>query len=86
MTITLDLPDEIMLGLTIRAAEEDLKLDEVMADLLRRGQSGVAAEQTPTRNRVRFPIVHCAHLARPGEELTTERVATILIEAGGCER
>ena len=80
MRTTLDLPDELMRAVRIRAAEENLKLKDVVADLLRRGLSASAAGKTPSRNRVRFPIVQCAHAARPGEEMTPERVATILME------
>jgi hypothetical protein len=32
------------------------------------------------RRRVRLPLVQCAHEAPPGEELTPERVAQILID------
>ena len=80
MRTTLDLPDELMRAVRIRAAEENLKLKDVVADLLRRGLSARARGKTPIRNRVRFPIVQCAHPARPGEEMTPERVATILME------
>jgi hypothetical protein len=31
------------------------------------------------RRRVRFPLVECAHAARPDEEITPERLAEILL-------
>ena len=65
----------------IRAAEENLKLKDVVADLLRLGLSAIAAGRRRVRNRVRFPLVQCAHPAKLGEELTPERVAAVLAEA-----
>ena len=70
-----------MRAVKIRAAEENLRLKDVVADLLRRGLTSLATGRPAVRNRVQFPIVQCAHPARPGEELTPERVATILLEA-----
>lgn len=81
MKTTLDLPDELMRAVRIRAAEENLKLKDVVAELLRLGLSAVAAGNRTVRNRVRFPLVQCAHPAKPGEELTPELVAALLAEA-----
>lgn len=78
MKTTLDLPDELMRPVRIRAAEENQKLDDVVADLLRLGLSAIASRNRTVRNRVGFPLVQCAHPAKPGEELTPERVAEIL--------
>jgi plasmid stability protein len=84
MKTTLDLPDDLMRAVKIRAAEENRKLKDIIADLLRRGlaqEPGVAT----VRQRVRLPLVQCAHEARPDEEMTPERVAEVLLEeeAGG---
>ena len=64
-----------------RAAEENLELGEVVTSLLRRGLAATSAEKPMVRNRVQFPLVKCAHPAKPGDELTPERVAEILGEA-----
>ena len=80
MKTTLDLPDELMRAVKIRAAEENLELREVVANLLRLGLVAASAEQRTVRNRVQFPLVECAQPAPPGEELTAERVAAILEE------
>jgi len=32
------------------------------------------------RRRVKLPLVQCAHKAPPGEEMTPERVAEVLLE------
>jgi len=80
MKTTLDLPDELMRTVRIRAVRENRKLKDLVADLLRRG-----LDETPTgvgqdRHRVRLPLVPCAHTARPSDEMTPGRVATILAE------
>jgi hypothetical protein len=84
MKTTLDLPDELMRAVKIRAVEENQRLKQTIAELLRRGldqQRGTPAEVV---RRVELPLVECAHDARPGEEMTPERVAEILLreEAG----
>ena len=85
MRTTLDLPDELMRAVRIRAAEENLKLREAVAELLRLGLSAVSAERPTVRRRVRLPLVRCAHPARPGEEITPERAADILIEGEAAD-
>jgi plasmid stability protein len=80
MKTTLDLPDNLMRAVKIRAAEENRKLKDVIADLLRHGLSLPSEKPPVARQRVRLPLVQCAHEARPGEELTPERVAQILSE------
>lgn len=79
MKTTLDLPDDLVRAVKIRAVEENKKLKDTIADLLRRGlaQHG----QKPTvRRRLKLPLVECAHEARPGDEMTPERVAEILLD------
>lgn len=83
MKTTVDLPDELLRAVKIRAAAEGRRLREVMADLIRlgleqetRGAQGRSGERTEAR--VRLPLVRCAHPAAPGEELTPERVAALL--------
>jgi hypothetical protein len=79
MKTTLDLPDDLMRAVKIRAAEENRKLKDLIADLLRRGLAQ-PPEKPKVQHRVRLPLVHCAHEARPGEEMTPDRVAELLIE------
>lgn len=57
-----------------------MKRKDVIANLLRRGPTAAMAEEQTVRNRVQFPLVECKHPAKPGEELTPERVAEILLE------
>jgi plasmid stability protein len=75
---TLDLPDDLMREVKIRAVMENRKLKDAIADLLRRGLS--QRSQPRIRHRVAFPLVRCARKARPDEEMTPERVAGILLE------
>jgi hypothetical protein len=77
---TLDLPDDLLREIKIRAVKENRKLKDAIADLLRRGLSRKRLEPRKVRHRVKLPIVRCAHAARPEEEITPERAAEILLE------
>ena len=77
MKTTLDLPDDLMREIKMRAVREDRTLKDLIAHLLRRGLA--ANEQPrPVRHRVKLPLIHSTHPAAPGEELTPERIAQIL--------
>lgn len=81
MKTTVDLPAELVRAIKIRAIEENRKLKEMIAELLRRGLGeGSSNEQEAVSRRVRLPLVQTAHLAKPEEELTPERVAAILLD------
>jgi plasmid stability protein len=76
MKTTLDLPDDLVREVKFRAVRENRKLKDAIAELLRRGLS----QKSATGSRVELPLVQCAHAARPGEEVTPERVAEILLQ------
>lgn len=80
MRTTLDLPDELMRTVKVRAAQEDRKLKDVIAELLERGLAETAGEPRTVRHRVRLPLVECLHEARPEDEMTPERVAGVLLD------
>ena len=80
MKTTLDLPDDLMRAVKIRAVEENRKLKDTIAELLRRGLAREPGVPPTVRRRVTLPLVECAHEARRGEEMTPERVAQILLE------
>jgi plasmid stability protein len=80
MKTTLDLPDDLVRAVKIRAVEENRKLKDVIADLLRRGLAQKRGASVAARKRLKLPLVECAHEARPGEEMTPERVAEVLLE------
>lgn len=80
MKTTLDLPDELMRAIKVRAAQQDRKIKDVVAELLRSGlsQAGNGPTIAPTR-RVKLPLVRCEHSAHPDREMTPERVAATLL-------
>lgn len=80
MKTTLDLPDDLMRALKMRAVEERRTLKDLIADLLRRGLAQEPDAPPTIRLRVQLPLIQCAHEARPGEEMTPERVAEVLLE------
>ena len=80
MKTTLDLPDDLMRAVKIRAVQDNRRLKHTIADLLRRGLAEERTVPAPTQRRVKLPLVKCAHEARPGEEMTPERVAEVLLE------
>jgi plasmid stability protein len=79
MKTTLDLPDELMRAVKIRAAQEDRKLKDMVAELLRVGLDADQSSQPRRGHRVQFPLIRGGHPARPEEELTPERIAEILL-------
>jgi plasmid stability protein len=79
MRTTLDLPDDLMRAVKIRAAQEDSKLKDLIENLLRRALALGQGPSASTSSRPRLPLVECRHAARPGEEMTPERVAAALL-------
>lgn len=80
MKTTLDLPDDLVREVKIHAVNENRKLKDAVADLLRRGLDQKLAMPAKARRRLKLPLVECAHEARPDEEMTAERLAKVLIE------
>ena len=80
MKTTLELPDDLMRAIKIRAVNEDRKLKDVVAELLRRGLAAEEARARKVGHRVRLPLITGGHPAAPGEELTADRIAEILAE------
>ncbi|MGH9072077.1 MAG: antitoxin [Acidimicrobiales bacterium] len=63
MKTTVELPDELMRSVKIRAVNEGRRLKDVMADVIRRGLAqGPADSATPPRppRKVTLPLVRCA--------------------------
>ncbi len=79
MKTTLDLPDDLVREVKIRAVTENRRLKDTVADLLRQGLSRRVSPRG-VRRRVTLPLVACAHHARPGQEMTPERVARALLD------
>ena len=96
MKTTLDLPDDLVKQLKLRAVHEGKKLKDAVAETLRAGLAARKKRVKRTggggRDRVvvrkdrltGLPVIQCRRAASPAEELTPERVAQILAgqEAG----
>ena len=80
MKTTLNLPDDLMRAVKLRAVEENRKLTDMIADLLRRGLAQEPAASPSVPSRVKLPLVKGAHRARPDEEMTPARVAQVLLD------
>jgi plasmid stability protein len=78
MKTTLDLPDELMREIKVRAAREDRKLKDLVTELLRQGLA--AQQEQPRRiHRVKLPLIHGSP-AKPGEDVTPERLHELLLD------
>jgi plasmid stability protein len=80
MKTTLDLPDDLLRAVKIRAAAENRTLEDTIADLLQHGLAQQSEAPPAASQRVQLPPVPCAHQAGSAAELTPERVAEVLIE------
>jgi hypothetical protein len=79
MKTTLELPDDLMREVRIRAAKENKKLKDVMTELVQRGLATAPDDRTG-RHRMQFPILAGGQPAEPGREMTPERVADALLK------
>jgi hypothetical protein len=90
MKTTLELPDELMKRVKLRALHEGKKLKDTAAELLRMGLAagGKAANgaKKMTGPRIRtdkktgIPVIQCRRIPSRGRELTPQRVAEILAD------
>lgn len=81
MKTTLDLPDELMRAIKVRAAQQGRKMKDVVTELLRSGLSQThSGAPIPTPRRVQLPLVHCGGAATREQEMTPERVAAALLD------
>jgi hypothetical protein len=86
MKITVELPDSLVKEIKRRALDEDLKLKDALAGLLRRGlelpDSAHAEDDTPSYRidaETGLPVIHCRRAARPNDEMTADRIKEILL-------
>lgn len=73
MRTTLNLPADLMRAVKIMAAEQNRTMQDVIAELLRKGLA-----YSPTvgeRETVKLPLIACA---RPSDQVTPEFVADLL--------
>ena len=84
MKTTLDLPEELVRQLKLRAVREGRKLKDAAADVLRAGlvaQGNPASEQPAVvvkDKKTGLPVIQCRRAAPPTHEPTPRRVADIL--------
>ena len=86
MKTTLNLPDELILAVKLKAVRENRTMQDVIAELLRRGLFEDSSAADAGRRRVQLPLVSCVHEALPDQEMTPDRVAQVLAdeEAAGA--
>lgn len=77
---TLDLPDDLVRTIKLRAVREDRKLKDLIAELLRRGLEGDPGQPASPPHRVQLPLIRGGHPAVPEEEMTPDRVAAVLLD------
>jgi len=75
---TVDLPVELLRAAKVRAAREGRSLKDVLIEAI---GAGLASPERPpaAAQRVVGPLVECAHRATPGEEMTPDRAAAVLL-------
>ncbi|MBO0699124.1 MAG: hypothetical protein J2P46_12075 [Zavarzinella sp.] len=86
MKTTIELPDTLVREIKMRAVARGEKLKDTVAELLRKGLAAADAQPAAPAARVRrdrltgLPVVECLHAAAPGEEITPDRAADILLD------
>jgi hypothetical protein len=86
MKTTVDLPESLVKQVKLRAVRDGRKLQDTMADLLRRGlateSDGGKKSKRPIMRRdpkTNICVIQCPQKAPPGKELTPERIKDILL-------
>ena len=78
---TIDIPDDLLRSMKMRAVQEGRKFKDVAAEIFRRGlaQPKVAANSA-VRQRVKLPLIQCRHPAASKATLTPDQVADVLLK------
>lgn len=76
MKTTVELPEDVLRQLELRAVREGRRVAELVAELVRTGLKRSNQGSSPKKGK-KLPIVDCDP-ARPEEEMTPERVAEVL--------
>jgi hypothetical protein len=86
MKTTVDLPETLLRRVKLRALRDGRKLKDTMAELIRLGLDDAMKPRHLRKAKVvkdkltGLPVIVCPRPAPPGEELTPDRVAEILLE------
>lgn len=78
MKMTFDLPADLAQRLKVKAAEEGLKLKDLIAEACRTFLEQPRRSKKAKAKKFPFPIFKGGQPAKPGEELTPEKVDEIL--------
>ncbi len=79
MKMTVDLPNDLVREIKLRAVHEGRKLKEVVADLLRLGlKQGASFHQSPfpQRGKIALPLFACFHNA-PASRMSIETLIAL---------
>lgn len=77
---TLELPDDLMRAVKVRAAQEGRRLKDVMTEVVRLGLAHEPNHAPRIRHRVRLPLIEGGHPALPDAEMTPQRIHDILLQ------
>ena len=77
MKTTLDLPEDLVRRMKLRAVREGRKLKDVASEVFRRGLAASSAGESPTGTRVQLPLIVCERAA-PEAELDPEQIGELL--------
>ena len=77
MKTTLDLPEELVREMKIRAAREGRKLRDVATEIIQRGISSTGPTIKPKGKRVKLPFFQGKKPANPADELTPDKIHVI---------
>jgi len=78
MKTTLELPDDLMREIKVRAAEEGRTIKDLLTELLRRAIGPSKSKKKRILKHKDLPIRRGGKPATPGMEMTPDRVAEIL--------
>ena len=76
MKTTVDLPNDLVRDIKVRAVTDGRKLKDTIADVLRQGLAARHSRATSRQSRVRLPLVQCRRAAA----LTPDQVADVLLK------
>ena len=78
---TIDIPDDLLRSMKMRAVQEGRKFKDVAVEIFRRGlaQPKVAANSV-VRQRVKLLLIQCRHPAASKATLTPDQVADVLLK------
>jgi hypothetical protein len=82
MRVTLDIPADLAQRLREKASEQGVDLNHLVVEACRSFLDQSRKPKRPKAKKFPFPIFKGGHPAKPGEELTPEKVSEILWGSG----